>query len=138
MSENLDTRWYGRCNQEGTLHAETIHCIDWVADLNEPLPAEPNSPSPAGATAELCQYCEELLVNHKRCPNCGYSQCDAMMHGDHYLCKGKIPERKKADSPAGEARFPVGKCKKCGKEITDVKANGNNIVYCSYECYCDG
>ncbi len=34
-----------------------------------------------------------------RCPECGYTQADASLHGDHHLCRGKIPE---PDSPADE------------------------------------
>jgi hypothetical protein len=37
-------------------------------------------------------------------------------------------------------RFPVGRCKGCGKEL-DGKfkelADGETIVFCSYECYCN-
>lgn len=29
-----------------------------------------------------------------RCPECGYTKEDAMIHWDHYLCKGKIPTLK--------------------------------------------
>jgi len=30
-----------------------------------------------------------------RCPDCGYTQEDAEIHGDHYLCKNKAPPWKK-------------------------------------------
>jgi len=29
-----------------------------------------------------------------RCPECGYTEQDAKIHGDHHLCKGKIPSVK--------------------------------------------
>ena len=32
-----EREYYGRCNHEGTLHEESLHCIDWVPDLNEPV-----------------------------------------------------------------------------------------------------
>ena len=32
-----------------------------------------------------------LLDEPPRCPKCGYSQQDADLHGDHYLCDGAIP-----------------------------------------------
>lgn len=30
-------------------------------------------------------------MSELRCPDCGYSQEDADIHGDHHLCIGKIP-----------------------------------------------
>lgn len=44
--------------------------------------------------------------------------------------------RKPKDRPP---RFPVGRCKKCLKKLKGElakEANGQTIVYCSYECYC--
>ncbi len=31
------------------------------------------------------------MVDLPRCPECGYTKEDALIHWDHYLCKGKIP-----------------------------------------------
>lgn len=36
------------------------------------------------------------------------------------------------------SRFPIGQCKKCGKKLEDdiaTMADGQTIVFCSYECY---
>lgn len=39
--------------------------------------------------------------------------------------------------PPPEPRFPVGRCKHCGKEVPDAPKDGQTIIFCSYECYCD-
>lgn len=35
----------------------------------------------------------------KTCKVCGYTKEDALIHGDHHLCKGTIPGTKKRDNP---------------------------------------
>lgn len=35
-----------------------------------------------------------------------------------------------------QPRFPVGACKHCGKPVTDTRADGKTILFCSYACYC--
>lgn len=32
------------------------------------------------------------LVALLRCARCGYAEADRVLHGDHYLCKGTIPD----------------------------------------------
>ena len=32
------------------------------------------------------------ITGYLRCPLCGYTRQDQLIHGDHYLCPGKIPE----------------------------------------------
>jgi hypothetical protein len=39
-----------------------------------------------------CIICDKPIDEHLRCPVCGYSKCDNLIHWDHHLCKGKIPE----------------------------------------------
>ena len=33
-----------------------------------------------------CKVCGKPFSEHKTCPKCGYTDCDKMIHGDHYLC----------------------------------------------------
>jgi hypothetical protein len=38
-----------------------------------------------------CFACGKPYSDHPRCPECGYTECDAKYWGDHHLCKGEIP-----------------------------------------------
>ncbi len=36
---------------------------------------------------------ERLTAEEPRCPKCGYTKEDALIHCDHHLCDGQIPEQ---------------------------------------------
>jgi len=38
-----------------------------------------------------------MIESRKHCPECGYTEEDALIHWDHHLCKGKIPGYEKKD-----------------------------------------
>ena len=52
---------------------------------------------------DKCQICGKPFEDHKlRCPECGYSACDAKYWGDHHLCSGKIPKENNQEGISDE------------------------------------
>ena len=43
---------------------------------------------------EICEFCGEPYNNHTFCEDCGYTECDKIIHGDHRICEGKKRDNK--------------------------------------------
>lgn len=55
---------------------------------------ESRVPSHSGAASgSLCIVCQKPHNEHDRCPECGYSYCDDLIHWDHYRCGQPLPRR---------------------------------------------
>lgn len=74
----------------------------------------------SGGEGKLSRELEDMMT--PRCPECGYSATDALLHGDHHLCNGTIPER--FSRPCVRCDFPTGSedwtlCEECMKDPGD-------------------
>lgn len=45
-----------------------------------------------------CIICNLPFEGHLKCTECGYSECDQIIHQDHHLYPGTIPKRQPEDS----------------------------------------
>ena len=51
------------------------------------------NPNPRGIAKLAYRAGMQAFREHvePRCPECGYTEADAKLHGDHHLCPGTIP-----------------------------------------------
>ncbi len=61
-----------------------------------------------------CEFCGVPFSLHPHCDTCGYSPCDAKIHGDHHLCKN---ER-------------LGVCRCCDRYRLTQVSDGDMRRYC--------
>jgi len=59
---------------------------------------------PVAQELDACGFCGKDQAAHIRCPDCGYSECDKIVHGDHHLC----PKHGLVEPPAPDVVYRTG------------------------------